>query len=65
MCTFLVEKCIKNVLEGLDEICKVHGSVSPSFMPGEDGVTRLIHIAPDAVSIIALLNGEMTYLELL
>lgn len=49
MCTFLVEKCIKNVLEGLDEICKIHGAVSPSFMPGQDGVTRLIHIAPDAV----------------
>lgn len=51
MCSFLVEKCIKNVLEGMDEICKIHGSVSPSYMPGHDGVTRLIYIAPDAVRI--------------
>ncbi|XP_052762538.1 leucine-rich repeat serine/threonine-protein kinase 1-like [Mya arenaria] len=49
MCTFLVERCIKNVLEGMDEICDVHKSVSPLLMPNEDGVIREIHIAPDAV----------------
>lgn len=62
MCTFLVEKCIKNVLEGLDEICRIHGSVSPSFMPTEDGVTRMIHIAPDAVSQILLYSAVVVAL---
>ena len=51
MCTFLVERCIKNVLEGLDEICDIHNAVSPLMMPTEDGVIREIHIAPDAVSL--------------
>jgi hypothetical protein len=50
MCTFLVERCIQNVLEGRDEICKIHGSVSPKCMPTQDGVIRILHIAPDAVS---------------
>lgn len=50
ICCFLVEKCIKNVLEGKTEICKVHKAVSPQYMPGEDGVMREIYVAPDAVS---------------
>ena len=47
---FLVEKCIKNVLDGKSEICKVHKAVSPQFMPGEDGVMMEVYVAPDAVS---------------
>ncbi|KAL4240953.1 hypothetical protein ACF0H5_001736 [Mactra antiquata] len=49
MCTFLVEKCIKNIFDGMNEICLVHGSVSPKYMTSADGVNRVIHIAPDAV----------------
>lgn len=50
ICTFLVEKCIENVLKSKTEICKIHKAVSPMYMPGEDGVMREIYVAPDAVS---------------
>lgn len=50
MCTFLVENCIKNILDGMNEICCIHGSVSPKHMTSAHGTNSTIHIVPDAVS---------------
>ncbi|KAH3873787.1 hypothetical protein DPMN_037027, partial [Dreissena polymorpha] len=49
MCTFLVERCIKNVFDGLDEICDIHNAVSPMMMTDKDGIHRQFYIAPDFV----------------
>ena len=50
--TFLVERCIKNALEGMDEVCLKHRAVSSTFMPTEDGTTRTLYLAPDLVRIL-------------
>ena len=46
---FLVENSILNAFTGHDELCPTHGSVSPTLIMGEDGVSRQHYIAPDVV----------------
>lgn len=47
MYCFLVEKCILNCLNDHNEICPLHGSMSPRFMMSQDGVARTLYIAPE------------------
>ena len=47
MYCFLVEKCILNCLNDHNEICPLHGSMSPRFMMSQDGVARTLFIAPE------------------
>ncbi|KAK6169175.1 hypothetical protein SNE40_020275 [Patella caerulea] len=47
--SFFVERCMLDCLEGLNECCPVHGSVSPAHMIDEKGVSRTFYIAPDVV----------------
>ena len=50
LCTFLVENCIQNIFDGLDEVCIKHASVSPKIM-NCNGTNRLLYVAPDLVSL--------------
>lgn len=47
MYCFLVEKCILNCLNDHNEICPLHGSMSPRFMMSQDGIARTLYIAPE------------------
>ena len=49
LCTFLVENCIQNVFDGLDELCEKHKSVSPKMI-NSYGTNRVLYAAPDLVS---------------
>ncbi|GFN83148.1 leucine-rich repeat serine/threonine-protein kinase, partial [Plakobranchus ocellatus] len=46
--TWLVERCMLDVLEGVDSVCPMHGSVSPLYLLGpKEGSTRQQFVAPD------------------
>ncbi|XP_059175790.1 leucine-rich repeat serine/threonine-protein kinase 1-like isoform X2 [Physella acuta] len=47
--SWLVERCMLDVLEGVDAMCPRHGSISPLYLMGKDGVTHQLFIAPDVV----------------
>ncbi|KAK3770733.1 hypothetical protein RRG08_011777 [Elysia crispata] len=46
--TWLVERCMLDVLEGVDSVCPMHGSVSPLYLLGSrEGLTRQQFVTPD------------------
>ncbi|CAL1529200.1 unnamed protein product [Lymnaea stagnalis] len=47
--SWLIERCMLDVLEGVDAICPRHGSISPLYLLGKDGITHQLFIAPDVV----------------
>ncbi|XP_041363499.1 leucine-rich repeat serine/threonine-protein kinase 1-like [Gigantopelta aegis] len=49
MYSYLVERCILDVLNGVDTCCPVHESVSPVHLLGLDGCSQTFYIAPDVV----------------
>lgn len=49
--SWLVERCMLDVLRGVDAMCPRHGSVSPIYLLDKEGITHQQYIAPDVVSI--------------
>ncbi|KAH9518581.1 hypothetical protein Btru_005705, partial [Bulinus truncatus] len=47
--SWLIERCMLDALECVDAVCPRHGSISPIYLTGKDGVTRQLFLAPDTV----------------
>lgn len=47
--SFLVERCMLDVMQGMDTMCPVHGSVSPQHMLDASGVSHPYFITPDVI----------------
>ena len=46
---YLIERCMLDVMQGVDTVCPVHGSVSPQHMLDAQGASHPYFIAPDVV----------------
>ncbi|XP_076455660.1 LOW QUALITY PROTEIN: leucine-rich repeat serine/threonine-protein kinase 1-like [Babylonia areolata] len=47
--SFLVERCMLDVMQGVDTVCPLHGSISPQHLLDTAGVSHPYYIAPDVV----------------
>ena len=47
--SWLVERCMLDVLENVNSVCPVHGSISPLYLLNSDGVGHHFNVAPDVV----------------
>lgn len=47
--SYLVERCMLDVLQGVDTVCPVHGSISPQHLLDTSGVSHPHYVAPDVV----------------
>uniref|UniRef100_A0A2C9JFX8 non-specific serine/threonine protein kinase n=1 Tax=Biomphalaria glabrata TaxID=6526 RepID=A0A2C9JFX8_BIOGL len=47
--SWLIERCMLDALEGVDAVCPRHGSISPIYLMGREGVTHQLFLAPDTV----------------
>ncbi|XP_070186120.1 leucine-rich repeat serine/threonine-protein kinase 1-like isoform X2 [Littorina saxatilis] len=47
--SYLVERCMLDVMQGVDTVCPVHGSISPQHLLDASGVSHPYFIAPDVV----------------
>lgn len=54
--SWLIERCMLDALEGVDAVCPRHGSISPIYLMGREGVTHQLFLAPDTVSLFFLVD---------
>nr|KAG5713801.1 hypothetical protein BaRGS_024428 [Batillaria attramentaria] len=47
--SYLVERCMLDVMQGVNTLCPVHGSVSPQHLLDSNGISHPYYIAPDVV----------------
>lgn len=47
--SYLVERCMLDIMQGVDTVCPLHGSISPQHLLDPDGVSHPYYIAPDVV----------------
>ena len=52
--SYLVERCMLDVMQGVDTLCPVHGSISPQHLLDVAGVSHPYYIAPDVVSNVCV-----------
>ena len=52
--SYLVERCMLDVMQGVDTVCPVHGSISPQHLLDVAGVSHPYYIAPDVVSNVCV-----------